>query len=219
MDRGWSDEQMARRVASDLWDGAYVNLGIGLPLRIANLLPADREIVLHTENGILGMGPAPERPELNDLDLVNAGKQFVTLRRGASVFHSSDSFAMLRGGHVDLGIMGAYQVSERGDLANWRLPGQALAGVGGAADISVGVKQVWIMMKHLTNKGEPRILRECSYALTAPRCVKRIYTDLAIVYVTPDGLELVEVAPGYSVAEVVAATDAPLKGELISAGG
>ena len=210
MERGWKDEEMARRVIADLWEGACVNLGVGLPTMINELLPAELEVILHAENGILGMGPPPP-PELRDEDIVNAGKEYVTLKKGASVFHSSDSFAMLRGGHVDVGILGAYQVSERGDIANWKLPGQAMPGIGCAADISIGVKQVWVLMKHLTSRGEPRILRECNYPLTARGVVKRIYTDMAVIQVNPDGLQLVEVASGYEVSNVVAATAVPIK--------
>ncbi len=208
MQRGWSDEEIARRVIDDLWEGAYINLGVGLPTLINELLPPHLEVIIHSENGILGMGPALGK---SDDDIVNAGKQYVTLRRGASVFHSADSFAMLRGGHVDVGILGAYQVSKAGDLANWKLPGQAIAGVGGAADICAGVKQVWVMMKHVTSRGEPRILEKCTYPLTAPGVVNRVYTDMAVIRITPSGLQVVEVAPGYELGEVIAATDAPLQ--------
>jgi 3-oxoacid CoA-transferase B subunit len=212
--RGWTPEQMARRVAQDFWDGAYVNLGIGLPTLVSDFLPADREVVLHSENGILGMGGlAP--PEQADPDLVNAGKQSVLVLPGACFFNSSDSFAMLRGGHVDVGVLGAYQVSARGDLANWSLPGQTLSGIGGAADIAVGVRQLWVLMKHSTPGGQPRILRECTYPLTSRGTVKRIYTDMAVVDVTPGGLKLVEIAPGYAPEEVVVATQAQL---LVTAG-
>ena len=210
MKRGWNDEEMARRVIADLWEGAYINLGVGLPVLINELLPPEMEVILHTENGILGTGPAPP-VELRDDDLVNASKEYITIRTGASFFDSATSFAMLRGGHVDVGILGAYQVSERGDLANWKLPGQAIAGIGGAADISVGVKQVWVMMKHRTRQGESRIVRECSYPLTARGVVKRIYTDMAVIHLTPGGLRLLEVAPGYQVSDVIEATNTPIQ--------
>jgi 3-oxoacid CoA-transferase B subunit len=209
MSPGWTDEQIARRLIADLWEGAVVNLGVGMPGLVSQFLPPEPEVILHSENGLLGFGPPPA-PELCDRDLVNAGREFVTLKPGASLFHSADSFAMLRGGHVDVGVLGAYQVSERGDLANWKLPGQKLAGVGGAADICAGVKQVWVMMKHRTSRGEPRLLRECTYSLTAKGVVKRVYTDMAVVEITPDGMRLMEAAPGYSVDELRAATGAVL---------
>lgn len=210
MNRGWSDEEMARRVIADLWVGAYINVGLGLPLLINELLPPDMEVIVHSENGILGTGPAPP-PKLRDEDLINPAKEYITIRTGASFFDSATSFAMLRGGHVDVGILGAYQVSERGDLANWKLPGQPVAGVGGAADISVGVKQLWVMMKHRTRQGESRIVRACSYPLTARAVVKRIYTDMAVIRLTPEGLRLAHVAPGYDAVDVIAATNAPLE--------
>ena len=210
MQRGWSDEQMAARVAADLWDGAYVNLGIGLPTLVADLIAPDREVVIHSENGILGMGPTPP-PELADEDLVSAGKAGVSLLPGGSLFDSATSFAMLRGGHIDVGVLGGYQVAANGDLANWKLPGEPVPGVGGAADISLGVKQVWVLMKHVTRMGEPRIVKRCTYPLTGPGVVKRIYTDMAVIHLTPDSLYLVEVAPGYTRADVVAATEAPLR--------
>jgi 3-oxoacid CoA-transferase B subunit len=207
--RGWSETEIARRVLADLWEGAYVNLGIGMPLRLNELLTPEMGIILHSENGILGMGPAPP-PDRRDDDIVDAGKAHVTLIPGASVFHSADSFAMLRGGHLDVAVLGAYQVSMRGDLANWKRPGQRLAGVGGAADISVGARRVWVMMRHLTRDGEPRLVRECTFPLTASRVVKRVYTDMAVIEVTEHGFRLLETAPGYTAAEVAAATGAPL---------
>ncbi|HLH69661.1 MAG TPA: 3-oxoacid CoA-transferase subunit B [Candidatus Dormibacteraeota bacterium] len=208
-ERGWTEPEIARRVLADLWEGAYVNLGIGMPLLLNELLTPEMGVILHSENGILGMGPAPP-PDRRDDDIVDAGKAHVTLVPGASVFHSADSFAMLRGGHLDVAVLGAYQVSMHGDLANWKRPGQRIAGVGGAADISVGAKQVWVMMRHLTKDGAPRIVRECTFPLTARGVVKRIYTDMAVIDVTAEGLQLKELAPGYTAAEVVAATDAPL---------
>ncbi|MDE3077692.1 MAG: 3-oxoacid CoA-transferase subunit B [Chloroflexota bacterium] len=208
-DRGWSEQDIARRVLADLWEGAYVNLGVGMPLLVNDLLKPEMGIILHSENGVLGMGPPPP-PGQRDEDLVNAGKEYITLLPGAAVFNSADSFAMLRGGHLDVAILGAYQVSERGDLANWKRPGETVPGIGGAADISTGAKQVWIRMKHVTNKGEPRIVRQCSFPLTAKGCVKRLYTDMGIVQVTAEGLRLLETAPGYQPSEVALATEAPL---------
>ncbi|MFN8455716.1 MAG: 3-oxoacid CoA-transferase subunit B [Anaerolineae bacterium] len=215
-------EEIARRIALDLPDGCYVNLGVGIPTLVADYLPPEREIILHSENGILGMGPAPAEEE-RDPDLVDAGKEPVTLLPGAAIFHSADSFAMLRGGHIDIAVIGAFQVSEVGDLANWRLPGATLAGVGGAADIAVGARQVFVAMNHVTSEGQPKIVRECSYPLTARRVVKRIYTDLAVIEVTPEGLRLLEVAPGVTVAEVQAQTEpfikeAGLPGSNLSSG-
>ncbi len=208
--KGWEDLDIARRVLADIWEGAYVNLGAGMPVLLNVVIPPDLEVVLHSENGTLGMGPPPPEGQ-RDPDLMNAGGGYLSVRPGASVFNSGDSFAMLRGGHLDVAVLGAYQVGEFGDLANWKRPGIPTAGVGGAADISVGAKQVWVMMKHLTNDGQPRILKECTFSLTAMRVVKRIYTDMAVIDVTPEGLKLVEVAPGYATADVVAATGAPLK--------
>ena len=207
--RGWSDRQIARRVLDDLWEGAYVNLGVGMPVLINELLPPGLSVILHSENGTLGMGPPPPEDQRDD-DLMNAGGGYLTLAPGASVFDSAESFAMLRGGHLDVAVLGAYQVSERGDLANWKRPGQRIAGIGGAADISIGARQVWAMMNHRTKDGQARILRECTFPLTARGCVKRIYTDMAVIEVSPNGLALIETAPGYTAAEVAAATEAPL---------
>ncbi len=207
--KGWSDQQIARRLLADLWEGAYVNLGVGMPVLVSDLLPPDLGVILHSENGTLGMGPPPPESE-RDMDLMNAGGGYLTLAPGASVFDSSISFAMLRGGHLDVAVLGAYQVSERGDLANWKRPGQKVAGIGGAADISVGAKQVWVMMNHLTKDGHARILRECTFPLTARACVKRIYTDMAVIEASAGGLFLIEASPGYTFEEVAAATGAPL---------
>ncbi len=207
--KGWSDPQIARRLLADLWEGAYVNLGVGMPVLVSDLLPPDLGVILHSENGTLGMGPPPPENE-RDMDLMNAGGGYLTLAPGASVFDSSISFAMLRGGHLDVAVLGAYQVSERGDLANWKRPGQKLAGIGGAADISVGAKQVWVMMNHLTKDGQARILKECTFPLTARACVKRIYTDMAVIEVSAKGLLLIEASPGYTFEDVAAATAAPL---------
>jgi 3-oxoadipate CoA-transferase beta subunit len=195
-------DQMAARVAQDMPEGAYVNLGIGMPTLVANHLPAGLEIILHSENGILGMGPAPAEGE-EDFDLINAGNQPVTLLPGGSYFHHTDSFAMMRGGHLDICVLGAFQVSERGDLANWHTgePG-AIPAVGGAMDLAIGAKQTWVMMDLLTKQGQSKVVHECSYPLTGLACVKRIYTDLATLVVTPQGLQLVDGVDGLSHAEL-----------------
>ncbi|MFG1172250.1 3-oxoacid CoA-transferase subunit B [Erwiniaceae bacterium CAU 1747] len=185
--------QLAERIAQDIPEGAYVNLGIGLPTQIANYLPADKEIFLHSENGILGMGPAPASGA-EDPELINAGKQPVTLLPGGCFFHHGDSFAMMRGGHLDICVLGAYQVSQYGDLANWSTgkPG-AIPAVGGAMDLAIGARQVFVMTEHLTKKGECKIVAECSYPLTGIRCISRIYTDLAVIDVGPQGLRVREI--------------------------
>src|SRR6266404_1763370 len=189
----YTREQMALRVARDIPNGAYVNLGIGLPTLVANHLPKDREIILHTENGLLGMGPAPEAGA-EDPDLINAGKQPVTALAGASFFHHADSFAMMRGGHLDCCVLGAFQVSIAGDLANWHTgTPDAIPAVGGAMDLAIGAKQVCVMMEHQTKSGESKIVPRCTYPLTGIACVHRIYTDLAVVDVTPKGLEVIEI--------------------------
>ena len=189
-------DEMARRVGQDIPEGAYVNLGIGLPTMVANHLPRDREIVLHTENGLLGMGPAPA-PGDEDPDLINAGKQPVTALPGAAFFHHADSFAMMRGGHLDICVLGAFQVSVRGDLANWHTgAADAIPAVGGAMDLALGAKRVFVMMEHLTKNGESKIVPRCTYPVTALACVSRIYTDLAVIDVTPAGLAVVEIIDG-----------------------
>ena len=202
-------EQMAARVGHDIPNGAYVNLGIGLPTLVANHLPKDREIILHTENGLLGMGPAPE-PGAEDPDLINAGKQPVTTLPGASFFHHADSFAMMRGGHLDCCVLGAFQVSIEGDLANWHTgaPG-AIPAVGGAMDLAIGAKSVYVMMEHLTKKGESKIVRRCTYPVTGLRCVNRIYTDLAVIDVTPQGLRVVDMVAGLSLDELTKRSGVP----------
>jgi 3-oxoadipate CoA-transferase beta subunit len=201
---------MASRVARDIPNGAYVNLGIGLPTLVANHLPKDREIILHTENGLLGMGPAPETGA-EDPDLINAGKQPVTALPGASFFHHADSFAMMRGGHLDCCVLGAFQVSVGGDLANWHT-GQpdAIPAVGGAMDLAIGAKRVYVMMEHQTKKGESKIVPRCTYPVTGLACVNRIYTDLAVMDVTPDGLRVIEIVDGLSLAELTRLTGVPL---------
>ena len=191
-----SKDQMAARVAQDMPDGAYVNLGIGMPTLVANHLPQGLEIVLHSENGILGMGPAPAAAD-EDFDLINAGKQPVTLLPGGAFFHHNDSFAMMRGGHLDICVLGSFQVSERGDLANWHTgEADAIPAVGGAMDLAIGAKQTWVMMDLLTKQGQSKIVPACTYPLTGLACVKRIYTDLATLEVTDQGLQLIDTVEG-----------------------
>ena len=197
-----SKDALARRVAQDMFDGAYVNLGIGMPTLVANHIPAGREIVLHSENGILGMGPAPAAGE-EDYDLTNAGKQPVTLLPGGSYFHHADSFAMMRGGHLDISVLGAFQVSATGDLANWSTgEADAIPAVGGAMDLAVGAKQTWVMMDLLTKQGQSKVVPQCTYPLTGLACVKRVYTDLATLACTPQGLQLIDLVEGLSHAEL-----------------
>ncbi len=204
-------DQMAARVARDIPDGAYVNLGIGLPTLVANHLPPDREIVLHSENGILGMGPAPAKGD-EDEDLINAGKQPVTQLPGCAFFHHADSFAMMRGGHLDFCVLGAFQVSARGDLANWHTGApDAIPAVGGAMDLAIGAKQVFVMMEHQTKGGESKLVERCRYPLTGIGCVSRVYTDLAVIDVTADGLVAVEWIDGLSFDELARLTAAPLR--------
>jgi 3-oxoadipate CoA-transferase beta subunit len=203
-------DQMAARVAQDIADGAVVNLGIGLPTLVANHLPKDREILLHSENGVLGMGSAPA-PGLEDYDLINAGKQPVTLLKGGSFFHHADSFGMMRGGHLDVCVLGAFQVSVCGDLANWHTGGpDAIPAVGGAMDLAIGAKQVYVMMEHQTRNGASKIVERCTYPLTGMACVNRIYTDLAVLDVTPAGLLVREIVPGLSFEELVRLSGVPL---------
>jgi len=205
-----SRDQMAARVAQDIPDGSVVNLGIGLPTLVANHLPAEREVLLHSENGLLGMGPAPA-PGAEDGDLINAGKQPVTLQLGGAYFHSADSFAMMRGGHLDICVLGAFQVAANGDLANWHTGApDAIPAVGGAMDLAIGAKRTFVMMEHLTKSGESKIVPACTYPLTAPCCVSRIYTDLAVFDITAAGVKLVEACTGLSLAELQAVTAVPL---------
>ena len=205
-----SRDEIAARVARDIPEGAYVNLGIGLPTLIGNHLPNNREIFLHSENGILGLGPAPQKGN-EDEDLINAGKQPVTLLSGGAYFHHGDSFAMMRGGHLDICVLGAFQVSAEGDLANWHTgEPDAIPAVGGAMDLAIGAKRVFIMMEHVTKSGEPKIVPRCSYPLTAMHCVDRIYTDLAVIDVTDRGLEVLEMVEGLEFAELQRMTGAPL---------
>ena len=205
-----SRDEMAARVARDFPEGAYVNLGIGLPTLVANHLPKDREIILHTENGLLGMGPAPEKGR-EDPDLINAGKQPVTTLPGASFFHHADSFAMMRGGHLDFCVLGAFQVSASGDLANWHTGApDAIPAVGGAMDLAIGAKRVYVMMEHLTKGGESKIVARCTYPLTGIGCVNRIFTDLAVIDVTPQGLAVVDMVGGLDFNELQRLTGVPL---------
>ena len=205
-----SRDAMAKRVAQDIHEGAYVNLGIGLPTMVANYLPPDREIFLHSENGLLGMGPAPA-PGEEDEDLINAGKQPVTLLQGGAYFHHGDSFAMMRGGHLDICVLGAFQVSGTGDLANWHTGApDAIPAVGGAMDLAIGARQVFVMTDHQTKSGESKIVEQCSYPLTGIGCVNRIYTDLAVIDVTADGLVVREMVEGLTFEELQKRTGAPL---------
>ena len=197
-----SKDELARRVAQDIPDGAYVNLGIGQPTLVANHIPEGREVILHSENGILGMGPAPAAGG-EDYDLINAGKQPVTLLPGGAYFHHADSFAMMRGGHLDICVLGAFQVSATGDLANWSTgESGAIPAVGGAMDLAIGAKQTWVMMDLLTKQGASKIVPRCTYPLTGIACVKRIYTDLATLACTPEGLRLIDAVPGLAHAEL-----------------
>ncbi len=208
--RGWTRAEMAARVAVDIPDGSYVNLGIGMPEMVAQYLPEGREAIYHVENGLLGMGPAPE-PGSEDPELINAGKKPVTAIPGAAYFHHADSFTMIRGGHLDICVLGAMQVAASGDLANWSTgAADAIPAVGGAMDLVAGVPTIYVLTQHTTRTGEPKLLEACTYPLTGKACVDRIYTDLAVIDVTPRGFEVVELAPGVTLAEVQAATGAPI---------
>ncbi|MBO9353218.1 3-oxoacid CoA-transferase subunit B [Bordetella petrii] len=204
-------DQIAARVAQDIPEGAYVNLGIGLPTLVANHLPAGREVILHTENGMLGMGPAPAKGQ-EDYDLINAGKQPVTELPGCSFFHHADSFAMMRGGHLDICVLGAFQVSQRGDLANWHTGApDAIPAVGGAMDLASGAKDVFVMMELLTRDGQSKLVAECSYPLTGVQCVSRVYTDVAVFDIRADGITVIDMFGDMNADELLRLTGLPLK--------
>lgn len=206
----WNRTQMAARVAADIVEGWYVNLGIGIPTMIAEHVPLEREVIFHSENGILGMGPAPAKENINPW-LVNAGKQYVTLRTGGAYIHHADSFAMIRGGHLDLCVLGAFQVASNGDIANWAVNENDTApAVGGAMDLAAGAKRLWVVMEHATKDGTSKLVEHCSYPLTAPHAVKRVYTNLAVLDVTERGFEVIEIVPGMSRDDLRARTDAEL---------
>jgi 3-oxoadipate CoA-transferase, beta subunit len=206
----WTKDQMAALIARDIADGAVVNLGIGMPTLVANHLGAGKEVMLHSENGIIGMGPAPAAGQ-EDYDLINAGKQPVTLLPGGVFFHHADSFAMMRGGHIDTCVLGAFQVAANGDLANWHTgQADAIPAVGGAMDLATGAKKTWVMMEHTTKSGEPKIVPRCTYPVTGLVCVSRVYTDLAVLDITPAGVVVREMAEGVDFAALQACTGAPL---------
>jgi 3-oxoadipate CoA-transferase, beta subunit len=205
-----SRQEMAARVANDIPEGWYVNLGIGMPTAVADYVPLDREVIFHSENGVLGMGPAPNEDNI-DRWLINAGKQYVTLRPGGSFCHHADSFAMIRGGHLDLCVLGAFQVAENGDIANWATSENDTApAVGGAMDLAAGARRLWAMIEHTTKDGTPKLVRECSYPLTALGAVKRVYTNLAVIDITERGFVVTEMAPGVALEALQARTDAKL---------
>jgi 3-oxoadipate CoA-transferase, beta subunit len=206
----FSRTEMAQRAARDIPEGWYVNLGIGIPTAIADYVPVDREVIFHSENGVLGMGPAPEKGKIEPW-LINAGKQYVTLRAGGSLCHHADSFAMIRGGHLDLCVLGAFQVAENGDIANWATSENDTApAVGGAMDLAAGAKRLWVLMEHTTRDGTPKLVHRCSYPLTAQACVKRVYTNLATIDVTDRGFVVLDMAPGLTFDDLQARTEAKL---------
>ncbi len=207
----WTRREMAARAAADIPEGFYVNLGIGIPVMVADYIPADREVIIHSENGILGMGPAPA-PDQIDRWLFNASKNYVTLVTGGSYMHHADSFALIRGGHLDLCVLGAFQVAENGDIANWSTSDNDTApAVGGAMDLAAGARQLWVLMEHLTKSGDSRLVRRCTYPLTALGAVKRVYTNLAVLEFTDEGFAVREMVPGLTLDALQKVTDAPLR--------
>ena len=207
----WTRTEMAARIAADIPEGWYVNLGIGMPTLVADHVPLEREVIFHSENGVLGMGPAPS-PDQADPWLINAGKQQVTLRTGGSFVHHADSFAMIRGGHLDLCVLGGFEVAENGDIANWATSENDTApAVGGAMDLAAGAKRLWVMMEHTTKDGRSKLVKRCGYPLTAPGCVRRVYTNLAVIDVTEHGFRVIDIAPGITREELIAATAADLE--------
>jgi 3-oxoadipate CoA-transferase, beta subunit len=206
----WTREDIAARAAHDIPEGAYVNIGIGIPVLVANYVPPEREVIIHSENGILGMGPEPEPDKINRW-LINASKKYVTLKPGGAYMHHADSFAIIRGGHLDLCVLGAFQVAGNGDFANWAMSDTDMPSVGGAMDLAAGAKAVWVLMEHTTKAGESRLMRRCTYPLTALGAVKRVYTNLAVLDVTGDGFAVRDMVPGLTFEALQDVTDAPLR--------